>query len=81
MHILLQDGLESVRKLRKWEEECSEDHCRQYILGASACMREETKCDAMDVGMNAFLLKPLDMPDLIQTLNDLHHGVPFEKVL
>jgi CheY-like chemotaxis protein len=69
--------LESVRKLRAWEEENLEDHCRQYILGASACMREETKCDAMDVGMDAFVLKPLELPDLIQTLNDLHN-LPFD---
>jgi CheY-like chemotaxis protein len=76
---VVQDGVESVRQLRAWEKEGSQDHCRQYILGASACVREETRHDAMDVGMDDFVLKPLEISELLETLNSLH--TPFEQLL
>ena len=75
----MQDGLESVRKLRAWELDESKDDHHQCVLGASACMREETRNDAMGVGLDAFVLKPLEIPVLLDTLNELH--TPFENIL
>jgi CheY-like chemotaxis protein len=74
-----QDGLESVRKLREWEKDLSADGCRQHVLGASACTRAETKQSALGVGMDAFIVKPLEIPELLHKLNDLH--VPFQTIL
>ena len=69
--LYLQDGIESVRQLRQWEETCS-DHLKQHVIGASACSREETRNEALGVGMDEFMLKPLDISDLIEGLNGLH---------
>lgn len=71
----IMDGLESVRKLREWERDVAQERLprdRQYIIGASACSLEETKKNALNVGMNEFLLKPVDIPALLQKLKSLY---------
>ena len=61
--------------LREWEEEGATDSSHQYVIGASACTREETKRDALAVGMDDFTLKPLEIPVLLKQLNDLYENL------
>jgi hypothetical protein len=45
-------------------------------------MREETKRDAMDVGMDVFVVKPIELPYLMDKLNELGlEDLPFEKIV
>ncbi|CAE7551860.1 unnamed protein product, partial [Symbiodinium microadriaticum] len=63
------DGIESVRRLRAHEKdlECnSEDDCprRQLIVGISANSDLDTKNEALEVGMDDFLGKPVSIEAL-----------------
>lgn len=59
------DGLEATRKIRALKHE---DAARIPILAMTANAFEEDKKEAYDAGMTGYLIKPLDIKDLISEL-------------
>ena len=71
----LMDGIESVRELREWESVSTNDRSQQYILGASANPDEDTKNEAIAVGMNEFTTKPVSLSKLVSLIRGLHSPI------
>jgi CheY-like chemotaxis protein/signal transduction histidine kinase len=76
----IMDGVESVRQLRAWEKRgASGSTTRQYVIGASATTDEDIRDEALAVGMDSFVVKPMNISDLIKQLGDLN--APFNNIL
>jgi CheY-like chemotaxis protein len=65
------DGFEAVRQLRAWERGPEGDGRHQYIIGASASPDEGTRKDALDVSMDEYGVKPLNIPSIVQKSQEL----------
>ena len=65
------DGMESVRLLREFERSPAGDDAHQFIYGASASPDAAEEC--IDVGMDVFVSKPLDINRMMDVLRSLHH--------
>ncbi len=64
----LMDGFEATQTIRQWERM---DQKRIPIVGLSAHTLEEHKQNALDVGMDSYLTKPIDLKTLSDTLASL----------
>jgi two-component system, sensor histidine kinase len=68
------DGIEATRRLRAHEMECVQEGVSisaQFIIGMSADSDTETKREALQSGMNAFLSKPIHANELLKCLPHL----------
>lgn len=63
------DGLEAARQIRKLSTSAN----RPRIIALSAAMRGEEQEAALAAGMNAFLAKPLESSEFIETLSQAAH--------
>ena len=62
------DGYEATRAIRKVEEE-THSHIPIVALTAHAMSSDEAKC--LEVGMDAYLTKPIDREQMISTILSL----------
>ena len=60
----IMDGLSATHKIR----ELGDNREKPFIIGLSAHALKESRDEAIASGMNAYLTKPLKMPDLIDAL-------------
>jgi CheY-like chemotaxis protein len=66
------DGLEATKRLRLHELEAGIDvDSRQKIIGISANVNEETACEVLQAGMNAFIPKPFTIDKLKDVCREL----------
>jgi signal transduction histidine kinase/ActR/RegA family two-component response regulator len=71
----IMDGLESVRQLRAWEKGSEGDGKHQYVIGATACMDDDTRQEALEVGMDEVVGKPFVFSEIISHLHVVHSNV------
>lgn len=71
----IMDGLESVRQLRAWEKGADGDGRHQYVIGATACLDDGTRQEALEVGMDEIVGKPFVFSDIINRLHVVHSQV------
>jgi CheY-like chemotaxis protein len=71
----IMDGLESVRQLRAWEKGAEGDGKHQYVIGATACMDDGTRQEALEVGMDEVVGKPFVFSEIVSHLHVVHSNV------
>ena len=59
------DGYAATEQIRQWEAQTGRSRCPVIALSADAFARDRQRC--LDVGMDDFLAKPIDIP-LLQAL-------------
>lgn len=59
----IMDGLEAVKRIRSWEA-TQHPPLHQFIIGTSANSDAETRREALEVGMDQFLSKPLSVKNM-----------------
>ena len=62
------NGLEATRAIREQEEQA--DRARTKIIAMTANAFDSDRATALDAGMDDFLTKPIDISELVRTLND-----------
>ena len=68
------DGFESVRRIRAMEQKRDIESNSKYlfIIGMSANSDEETKKEVIEVGMDAFCVKPFNYKSLEKVFIELN---------
>jgi CheY-like chemotaxis protein len=70
----LTDGLETVRRFRKFEAECG--YCERLpIIGMSANSDDETRKASIEVGMDNFIAKPFSMERFKNIFNSIQENI------
>jgi CheY-like chemotaxis protein len=68
LHMPGMDGLDATRRIRTLEAEDANSHTPIIALTANVSAQDREAC--LTVGMDGFLVKPLDRDRLIATLNE-----------
>ncbi len=61
------DGFEATSRIRQWEQETNHPRCTIIALTADAFEEDRQRC--LDSGMDDFLVKPIDIKKLTNTLS------------
>lgn len=70
----LLNGYEATEKIREWENENNVTK-RFKIIALTAHSFEEEKRKCLACGMNDFITKPINMPELIEKMNSAHSEI------
>ncbi len=68
----IMDGIESIRQLREWESSSEADGKHQYIITASANVEDSARDEAVAVGTDNFIVKPIEFTKLIEIVSSIH---------
>ena len=71
MQMPIMDGLEATRRIRLGEGGVNHTHCPIIAMTANAMEDDEAKC--LEVGMDAYISKPINVTKLEKTL--LEYGL------
>jgi two-component system sensor histidine kinase BarA len=67
------DGLEATRHIRKMES--AEGLTPARIVAVTADILENCKADALRAGMDGYLCKPVQIPDIQRLIEELHVSI------